>query len=350
MPQHTRESMIQDRLPTLKPVRLLAIICVLTVLGLTYYISVDYPLSFIPADSSPIPYVESRQHERLNQQPIDLLLLGSSRIGFNLSGTIVKSTLPQVVKTTANFGFPSFRPASFRQIIQRNESTLAHSKLWIIGLDDYYVWSKKTYADYSKLSLAQWMDQYLYDNLRVVKVTKEKAEYSLLHLKVFLRYLPSSFAGWPLSKEMDKWIYSGLENRIVDPAKEPTMFTDLLDSNFKHLTHSPRQEHAMIDVLDFAQSHNIRVVFLVPPNHPQYMTLLKNNPDYLAKTLYNRAFFDRLASKYHIETIRCQDKRDNCGVSPQDFADPVHLNHQGSIRFSGTIAKRLQQLIPQPSK
>ena len=104
----------------------------------------------------------------------------------------------------------------------------------------------------------------------------------------------------------------------------------------------------MSDILGFAKTHHIQVVIVDAPYHPLYKQLLKQQPDYYRKAQSNASYFNQLAKYYGQTFISCRNELGNCGVTQADFADPVHLNHRGSIRFSQYIAKRLKPLVKLP--
>jgi hypothetical protein len=340
--KHT--SMIRDRLPAIHANALLLLIILLSGLGIGYCYFNDSPLWFIPPQTDRISYIESMQHSKLSGDRLDLLLLGSSRVAFNLSGKTLLSKLPSSYQQSAKLAFPSMRPITIYKLIQRHP-VITHSKIWVFGFDDYYIWDKTTYVDYTKLSMAQQVDQYLFDSLKPIKLFKEKTETLLSCVQVFLQYEKEPYASWPLSEKMDKWIYQGLNDRIAEPHKEPRLLTSFLDAYFQNVEISNAQKDAMARLLEFAKGHHIKVVLLDIPYHPEYDRLLNERPDYFKKAQANTAYFEQLANHYNLSFISCRNEPDNCGVTQADFADPVHLNHHGSLRFSRYVAKRLQELV-----
>lgn len=338
-------SLIKERLPQVRPFALMVLVVLLSGIGLAYCYFSESPLWFINAPSESIEYVEAQQKAKLSKQQVDVVIFGSSRPAFELSGKHLVSSGRFQGYSSVNLAFPGFRPTNIKKLIKHHPDLFKRSKIWIIGVDDYYIWRSTVDEHKECLNTAECMDQFLQKTITPFK-TLQEINYPLLYrMKVFLHYSPKPFSGWPLSQHMDKWVYKGLESRIVDPKAEITAFTELLDSYFKYVVLSQEQKDAMSYIVGFAQRYGIQIIIVDAPYHPLYERLLKERPDYLDKAQANTAYFEQLASRYHLPFINCRTELDNCSVTQSDFADPVHLNDQGSSRFSDHIAKRLSQLV-----
>jgi hypothetical protein len=104
---------------------------------------------------------------------------------------------------------------------------------------------------------------------------------------------------------------------------------------FEHFDVRGRRASALRAVLDDARARRLQVMLLAPPLHPASRRVLEREL---------RAFRSMLREIGAAGGVVTEDATDPGWLSLGDFADNVHLNEGGALKFSRHLGERLRTL------
>ncbi len=130
---------------------------------------------------------------------------------------------------------------------------------------------------------------------------------------------------------------SGRFGRVADfEGLEKRWTTDTLKSCKTTVTSQAPLTPAVIELIKSARGDGSRPVFIVEmPMPPEHVSTCYSNPDWLAYRTYVRHLVEQEGASY----IDAHD----WVPDGNEYMDPIHLNEQGSVRFSSTLAQKLKK-------
>lgn len=282
-------------------------------------------------------------------------LLGDSRVAFNLSGAVIDSALPDGCPSQ-NYGFPALgtvhavdlaaaivngpraagdRPQRLRMAVL---SVSEPGLLAVARLPAADPWR----VDYGR----RWES-------RLTNALWERTEWLQLghhRLTIFLREranmtIPPRVWTWHAGRKA--WRYRGLESRtlVTLPRYETEAFA-MARSYFENRRLSPHAGASIDEAIAGLRPLAQQIVLLIPPVQARFATIAELISPDLRQTV--RETILAAGRRAGVPVIDCSSPA-ACGIRPEGFADPVHLNEAGADAYSQALGARLARLLPLPA-
>jgi hypothetical protein len=146
---------------------------------------------------------------------------------------------------------------------------------------------------------------------------------------------------WQFSEKLGRWTSAPISDRVIAHLPSQRQEIESMANNyyFKQSVH-PSTPQTLQMLAEHAHALGAEVVFLIPPQLPEFAeweTKLapgerENFLKYIKRTDVSWLHF-----------IDCLEPS-SCGLTNEDFADPVHLNAAGASKFTKAIESRLSRL------
>jgi lysophospholipase L1-like esterase len=146
---------------------------------------------------------------------------------------------------------------------------------------------------------------------------------------------------WQFSEKLGRWTSAPISDRVIAHLPSQRQEIESMANNyyFKQSVH-PSTPQTLQMLAEHAHALGAEVVFLIPPQLPEFAeweTKLapgerENFLKYIKRTDVSWLHF-----------IDCLEPS-SCGLTNEDFADPVHLNAAGASKFTKSIESRLSRL------
>lgn len=284
-----------------------------------------------------LAYVRDNGHAG-EAQP-EILVLGSSRPAFGINSFDLAEATGRPRLAAANLAFPGFRPQAMLRQIEAEPQKLMAAKEWIIGIDDYYLLQEysppkdEPILKRAESAVASWMAPALKLNAMGRELER--------NIGISLGWNPPlSLAHWTMGDD-GSWDEPRLSTRVVNADADRPVFQSILDSYFKFAGGiNPQAVQELERIIAVAKEKGIKVILVSMPYHTLYDTMAKSEyPGLLQKTVHE---VRRIAADTGVQFIDCRQAAQNCGVSDNDFADPVHLNDAGSAKITAYLASHIR--------
>lgn len=284
--------------------------------------------------------------QSINKNVFNFVVMGSSRPAFGVEARNLAQFLGYKPDDTINIAFPGLGGNSMLAQIKDHESELGRARLYIMGIDDYFLLNIKSDADRTAGT-----DSF-----------KQKTEKFIEHKASLLIRLNESgrnlYQNFRQHIGLDKintleiykmsgggaWTYDSLKDRVTTPEVNLVTFKKILTNYFHNKVFSQDLMLPYLGLIDSVHQQGGRIVLVDLPYHPYFTSLISDNQEYKELVRKNISAFYDVAKKYNVDFIVCSNEPTNCGVNERGFGDAVHLNAKGAADFTEFLGRKLTQL------
>jgi hypothetical protein len=260
-----------------------------------------------------------------------VLFVGDSRVAFGINA----ATLSTPACEARNYGYPTLGLEMAGDIIDNSGATSAATRTLVVGITEA-MFPGRPVRSIGELS---WKELHLGNVgsalLRIRFVMRVYLALSRFqHLVAMRPYVEA----WPWRADLGRWSSSSLTEREL--AHLPSM-----DSEVRSMAQNYYGEHRPIEFSEYdlswlrnmARKTN-EVVLLILPSFPRFVEQAELI-DPSRKRLFDLSVHD-LADREGYRLLDCT-KLENCGLTDDDFADPVHLNDKGAAALTKAVGQFL---------
>jgi hypothetical protein len=255
-----------------------------------------------------------RQHALTETPEPCVALLGDSRTAFNISGAVIDRFLPSECRAQ-NYGFASLRLPQIRQLIS---DIPARTDAIVISVSETMLYPSTHDTAIEAILATSWIRHFYLGYHR------------LKHL-----YAPKPDSGWSWSPKEKRWLFRLLEKRMfIDSPSYENEAASMAASYFATL----RLDHVdeLKSFLAWAKARTKRLIVVLPPSDVRFQTASEHFGN-------QHRYWHMIANAAHDAGADLIDCSRSC-VEPTGFADPVHLNAQGTAAYSANLGRRLLAL------